>query len=155
MFERPQSGERAILVHLSLPSEHEDLLELKELAKSAGTDPVYVVTGNRKSPDPRYFVGTGKLDEIKNALETHEANLVLFNHHPDVPRVSVAAKVIEPSRDRAIDRDAAGRKRVAPFFLGRTRPRHAQMPFTDAGGVIPVLLEQRANGELLACDDGR
>ncbi|MGR8980357.1 MAG: ribosome rescue GTPase HflX [Gammaproteobacteria bacterium] len=80
MFERPQTGERAVLVHLSLHSGHEDLLELKELAKSAGTDPVYVVTGTRKSPDPKYFVGTGKLDEIKNAIETQEANIVLFNH---------------------------------------------------------------------------
>ncbi|WP_411727309.1 ribosome rescue GTPase HflX [Methyloglobulus sp.] len=80
MFERPDSGERAILVHLTLHAYHEDLLELKELAKSAGTNPVHVVTGSRKSPDAKYFVGTGKLEEIKNAIEAYFADIVLFNH---------------------------------------------------------------------------
>jgi len=80
LFDRPDSGERAILVHLTIRSGQEDLLELKELAKSAGTDPVYVVTGTRKRPDPKYFVGTGKLDELKAAVEEYSADVVLFNH---------------------------------------------------------------------------
>ncbi|MGZ8163599.1 MAG: ribosome rescue GTPase HflX [Methylobacter sp.] len=80
MFDRPDSGERAVLVHLTLYAGQEDLLELKELAKSAGTDPVYVITGNRKSPDPKYFVGKGKLDELKSIIEAYSADIVLFNH---------------------------------------------------------------------------
>ena len=55
-------------------------MELKELAKSAGTDPVFVVTGSRKRPDPKYFVGKGKLEELKAAVEAYEADVVLFNH---------------------------------------------------------------------------
>jgi GTPase len=80
LFDRPDSGERAVLVHLALHSNQEDLLELKELAKSAGTLPVEVITGSRKSPDAKYFVGTGKLDEIKVAVQLHSADIVLFNH---------------------------------------------------------------------------
>ncbi len=80
MFDRPESGERAVLVHLTIHSGQEDLLELKELAKSAGTDPVYVVTGSRKKPDPKYFVGKGKLEELKDIIQTYEADIVLFNH---------------------------------------------------------------------------
>ncbi len=80
MFDRPESGERAVLVHLTFRSGQEDLLELKELAKSAGTDPVYVVTGSRKKPDPKYFVGKGKLEELKGIIEAYEADIVLFNH---------------------------------------------------------------------------
>ncbi len=80
LFDRPESGERAVLVHLALRSMDEDLLELKELAKSAGTDPVYVVTGTRKKPDPKYFVGKGKLEELKGIIETYAADIVLFNH---------------------------------------------------------------------------
>jgi len=80
LFDRPDSGERAVLVHLTFRSGQEDLLELKELAKSAGTDPVYVVTGSRKRPDPKYFVGKGKLDELKAAVEANSADVVLFNH---------------------------------------------------------------------------
>ena len=80
MFDRPESGERAILVHLSLQVNQEDLYELKELAKSAGAEPVHVVTGSRHRPDPKYFVGTGKLEEIKSEIARHEADIVLVNH---------------------------------------------------------------------------
>lgn len=81
MFDRPgSSGERAVLVHLTFHHDQEDLLELKELAKSAGTEPVHVVTGSRKAPDSKYFVGTGKLEELKAAVLAHSADVVLFNH---------------------------------------------------------------------------
>jgi GTPase len=56
-------------------------LNLKELAKSAGAEPVFVLTGNRRSPDPKYFIGTGKLEELKTAVVAeYEADCVLFNH---------------------------------------------------------------------------
>jgi GTPase len=92
LFERPDSGERAILVHLTLHALREDLLELKELAKSAGTNPVHVVTGSRKSPDAKYFVGTGKLDEIKSEVEAYSADIVLFNH------------ALSPSQERNLEK---------------------------------------------------
>lgn len=80
MFDRPESGERAVLVHLTLRAGQEDLYELKELAKSAGAEPVHVVTGNRQKPDPKYFVGKGKLEEVKAQIAFHQADIVLFNH---------------------------------------------------------------------------
>lgn len=80
MFERPDAGERAILVHLNLQVGQEDLDELKELTKSAGAQPIHVVTGSRHRPDPKYFVGTGKVDEIKTAIEAHLADIVIVNH---------------------------------------------------------------------------
>ena len=80
MFDRPDTGERAILVHMAFHCEQEDLAELTELAKSAGTVPVYTLTGSRKSPDSKYFIGTGKLEELKNSVSTYAANIALFNH---------------------------------------------------------------------------
>lgn len=80
MFERPASGENAILVHLSLQDSHEDLEELFELAKSAGAQPVHVIKGSRNRPDPKYFVGKGKLDEIKLKISEYDADIVLVNH---------------------------------------------------------------------------
>lgn len=80
MFDRPETGERAILVHLTLRAGQEDLYELKELAKSAGAEPVHTVTGVRQKPDPKFFVGTGKLDEIKAEIAVHQADIVLVNH---------------------------------------------------------------------------
>ncbi|MFZ2726398.1 MAG: ribosome rescue GTPase HflX [Methylococcaceae bacterium] len=81
VVERPSAGERAVLVHLSsFHLEKEDLFELQELAKSAGTEPVYTLTGSRQKPDPKYFIGTGKLDELKAIVEEYSADVVLFNH---------------------------------------------------------------------------
>ncbi|MFT7299953.1 MAG: GTP-binding protein HflX [Porticoccus sp.] len=81
-FERPDSGELAVLVHLNLASEHEpeDPRELEELVLSAGGDPVSLVTGQRKSPHPKYFVGTGKVDELCQVVKENAAGLVIFNH---------------------------------------------------------------------------
>ena len=80
MFERPNAGERAVLVHLNCHYQQEDLLELKELAKSAGTLPIEVLTASRQSPDPKYFIGMGKLEELKAVVEAESADVVLFNH---------------------------------------------------------------------------
>lgn len=82
MFERPEGGERAILVHLSLQSEQhrEASSEFIELATSAGSLPLLTITGSRHVPHPRFFVGTGKADEIKQAVIDYEADLILFNH---------------------------------------------------------------------------
>lgn len=64
MFERPKSGERAVLVHVGQYEDAESLAELQQLAITAGADPVAVITGKRPSPDPRYYIGKGKLDEL-------------------------------------------------------------------------------------------
>ena len=80
MFDRPKTGEQAVLVHMALFKENNDLNELKELVLSAGAQPLAVVSGRRNRPEPKYFIGTGKLEELKNTIRQHEANVVIFNH---------------------------------------------------------------------------
>ena len=53
--------------------------ELALLAQSAGDDPVARITAKRKAPDAALFVGSGKADEIKAAVQTHEARGVIFD----------------------------------------------------------------------------
>ena len=81
-FDRPESGEVSILVHISIESEsvREDPTEFEELALSAGAMPVAYITGSRKKPAPDYLIGSGKLQEIEAAVQAHKAELVLFNH---------------------------------------------------------------------------
>ena len=69
-FERPDSGEVAILVHIAIDSGsvREDPNEFEELASSAGALSVDVIRGSRKQPSPTYFVGAGKLEEIADAV---------------------------------------------------------------------------------------
>jgi|TARA_B110000879_G_scaffold212091_1_gene306901 GTP-binding protein HflX len=92
-FERPDFGERAVLVHLKLNSESEpeDPREFEELVISAGGDPVEFLTGSRTSPHAKFFVGTGKLDEINSAVQSSQAELVIFNHN------------LSPSQERNIE----------------------------------------------------
>lgn len=82
MFERPASGEKAVLVQLDLNQGElqERLGELKLLVESAGATVEAVVTGRRASPDPATFAGRGKVEEIASTLAAHGADLVVFNH---------------------------------------------------------------------------
>ncbi len=82
MFERPRGGERAILVHLALDGveDDRDFAEFQELAASAGAETFALITGRRSAPDPRLFVGSGKAEEIREAVERGGAELVLFDH---------------------------------------------------------------------------
>ena len=82
MFERPGMGERAILVHMDLQDEaqREFLSEFEELATSSGAKVVDIITSRRHTPDAKYFIGRGKVDEIAKQIESKEAELVLFNH---------------------------------------------------------------------------
>ena len=81
-LDRPDSGEKAVLVHLIINSEEErdDPKEFEELALSAGTCPVAKISGTRRQPAANYFIGSGKLEELVNCVRTTKAKLVLFNH---------------------------------------------------------------------------
>jgi len=54
--------------------------ELFLLAKSAGAEPAVTITGRRASPDAALFVGTGKAQEIADAVADLQLELVIFNH---------------------------------------------------------------------------
>lgn len=93
-FDRPESGELSVLVHLNLNSEREpeDPREFEELVISAGGDPIAFVTGKRDVPTAKFFVGVGKLEEIKREVDSSGAGLVIFNHN------------LTPSQERNIER---------------------------------------------------
>ena len=94
MFERPRSGERAVLVRLGLGAQvdPEDLQEFKQLALSAGAQPVATVTGRRDSPDPRFFMGSGKADEVRTVAEDNAADVILVDH------------ALSPSQERNLEK---------------------------------------------------
>lgn len=81
-FDRHEGGEKAILVHLTLThmTDPDDLEEFELLVDSAGATKYALVTGSRPKPDAKYFVGTGKAEEIANLVAEHAADIVIFNH---------------------------------------------------------------------------
>jgi GTP-binding protein HflX len=81
LFERPQSGEKAILLHASPggtpdPNERE---EFAELAVSAGAIIVDEIVSSRRRPDSRFFIGKGKLEDVQRSVEEHHADLIIFS----------------------------------------------------------------------------
>jgi GTPase len=82
LFDRYEAGEQAVLVHIyfSQDKDTEDLSEFESLVSSAGVDALQVVTGSRKAPHPKYFVGEGKAEEIADAVKASGASVVLFDH---------------------------------------------------------------------------
>ncbi|MGH8603759.1 MAG: GTPase HflX, partial [Gammaproteobacteria bacterium] len=76
------SPERAIIAHVDHRGAEadQDLQEFCDLVCSAGALVVSTVTGSRNIPDPRSFIGTGKLEELSQAVRCSGVELVLFNH---------------------------------------------------------------------------
>ncbi|MGC1728212.1 MAG: ribosome rescue GTPase HflX, partial [Steroidobacteraceae bacterium] len=116
MFERPRSGERAVLVRLGLgaPVDPEDLQEFTQLALSAGAHPVATVLGRRERPDSRYFVGSGKAAELRTAALAHDADVVLIDHALTPSQERNLEKLIER---RVLDRNGL----ILDIFAQRAR----------------------------------
>ena len=95
MFERPQSGERAVLVHASPNglTDESEREEFAELAVSAGAVVAAELFASRKRPDPRYFIGKGKLDELRTLIEQNDAELV------------ISCASLRPSQERNLERE--------------------------------------------------
>jgi GTPase len=94
VLDRPEGGERAILVQLALPGidAEKALVEFVELALSAEADVLDCVLGTRATPDAKYFLGKGKAEEISDLVKTLDAELVLINHE------------LSPSQERNLER---------------------------------------------------
>jgi GTP-binding protein HflX len=57
----------------------EELAEIRELARTAGVDPVATLVQPRVRPDPTTYVGKGKLDELKRAFGEMDAESLLVD----------------------------------------------------------------------------
>jgi len=88
--------------------------------------PVALITGSRHAPDAKFYVGTGKLDEVIESVATHEADLIIFNH------------AITPSQERNLEK--ALQKRVIDrtglilnIFAQRARTHEGKLQVELAG----------------------
>ena len=104
MFERPDSGHRALLVHIDVRQGagnagdlEADRAEFVELARSAGLDVLELVTASRQRATARHFIGTGKIEELKASLafaaQEEPVDVVLFGQR------------LTPSQERNLERE--------------------------------------------------
>jgi GTP-binding protein HflX len=122
MFERPRAGERAVLVRLGIgaPADPEDIEEFGALARSAGAIPVASIGGRRDRPDPRFFVGSGKAEEIRAIAREHDAEVVLFDHPLSPSQERNLEKLIER---RVLDRSGL----ILDIFAQRARSHEGKL----------------------------
>src|SRR3984885_4109748 len=94
LFERPRDGERALLVGVGIgqPVDPHDTAEFEALAASAGAVPVALITASRPRPDPKYFVGLGKAEEIRDRAQDAKAEVVLVD------------QTLTPSQERNLEK---------------------------------------------------
>lgn len=69
----------------------DQIQEFNDLATSAGAQVYDLVTGTRARPDPKFYAGTGKIDEIAEIVSSQDIQLVLFNQR------------LSPSQERNIE----------------------------------------------------
>jgi len=130
LFDRHSGGESAILVHIDFDQEsnQEDLQEFVELVRSAGLKVMDIVTAKRHSPDPKFFIGKGKIEEIQSVKEATEANVIIFNHN------------LSPTQERNIEKVAKCR---VIDRIGLILDIFAQRAFTFEGKLQVELAQLR------------
>lgn len=115
--------EKAILVGVNLRNDEHfgySMEELQNLAEALHVEVVGIVTQNLERVTPSHYVGTGKIEEIKNFYEEAQANLVIFNDE------------LSPSQIRNLERDLATKvidrtMLILDIFGRRAKTREAQM----------------------------
>ncbi len=93
MFERPRSGERALLLHVDAGAGREGLAEFVQLAESAGAEVLDALAVTRQRLDPRLLVGQGKVAELAARVAAEGVEVLLVNH------------LLSPSQERNLERE--------------------------------------------------
>ncbi len=125
MIEIPRkTTERAILVALntneiSKEIVNEHLSELEELAHTAGAETILKITQDKFNPDPAYYIGKGKAEELANLAEINEVNLIIFDDDLSPVQIRNLEKLLDR---KIIDRSAL----ILDIFASRAKTKEAK-----------------------------
>ena len=119
-----KSIEKAVLIGLILQNQDEELVkeyldELAFLTETAGAKPVKRFTQKLDKPDPKTFIGSGKIQQIKEFVEENEANLAIFDDELTPSQLRNIEKILEC---KILDRSGL----ILDIFAGRARTAHAR-----------------------------
>ncbi|MFV5615432.1 GTPase HflX, partial [Acinetobacter baumannii] len=119
--DRHQGGERTILVSVSVQLLDDlDAEEFALLAQSAGADILEHIKVQRNKPDPKFFIGSGKVDEIAEQVQDLEASLVIFDHALTPAQERNLEKIL---KCRVIDRTGL----ILDIFAQRARTHEGKL----------------------------
>jgi GTP-binding protein HflX len=133
-----EQTDRAITV--SLLADHYDLEELTRLCESAGVEVLGSVVQRKDRPDPKYFIGHGKVLELRDLLQTHEGTTVIFNHELSGGQVRNLEAVLDA---KIIDRTQL----ILDIFAQRalTKEGKLQVELAQLSYLLPRLSGQGKN----------
>ena len=122
MFERPDLGQRAILVHIEFSNAkgNQDLNEFKDLVRSTGAEIATIVKVQRSIPDAKLLIGSGKVNEIHNLAYSLDADIVIFNYSLSPSQERNLEKICEK---RVLDRTGL----ILDIFAQRARSYEGQL----------------------------
>jgi len=125
MIETAEQTDRAVLVGVVLPLQSEDevkeyLDELAFLTETAGALPVKTFIQKLNGPDPRTFVGSGKVKEIESYIINNGINLVIFDEELSPSQLRNIEKIL---KCRVLDRTNL----ILDIFARRARTAHAKV----------------------------
>ena len=122
-----EKKERAVLVGLdafSLSREEnatqESMDELAALLETAGGQTAAVVMQSKDSPDPRTFIGEGKVAEVKELVHAMDADMVIFDNSLSPSQQRVLSEELNVS---VLDRSAL----ILDIFAQRARTREGRL----------------------------
>ena len=138
----PNSPSRAILIGVKLRNNlmheaEESLQELQQLAETAGIEVVYETIQSRNAPNPTYFIGEGKVEELKPLVEELDADAIIFDEELspaqnrnlekalDVATIDRTGLILQVFAQRALTKEA--RLQVALAQLEYALPRLTRM----------------------------
>lgn len=98
----------------------EDKEEFINLIKAADVEIAELVVTIRQSPDPKYFIGKGKIEELQDHVQQHQASLVIFNH--DLSPIQ-ERNLEQALHCRVLDRSGL----ILDIFAQRARSREGQL----------------------------
>jgi GTP-binding protein HflX len=117
-FERPDAGTQTLLVHIE--AQDATVEELRELAVSAGLNAVSEVTAKKRNPDPKTYIGSGKLEEIRLIADEVGAELILFDQE--------LSPTQERNLEEAFERRVLGRTGlILNIFAQRARTHEGKL----------------------------
>lgn len=119
--------ERAALAGLSAASmdEHErsteiSMEELRALVETAGGETVAMIIQNRPSPDPRSFIGDGKVQEMKELIAINDCDLAVFDNELSPSQMRVLSEELGV---KVLDRSGL----ILDIFAQRAQTREGQL----------------------------
>lgn len=122
-----RAPEKAILVGLYSEalgaderSDEVSLAELEALLETAGGVALGVTLQNRPTPDPGSFIGSGKVKEVKEAVEANNCDLVVFDNELSPSQMRVLAEEIGV---KVLDRSGL----ILDIFAGRAKTREGRL----------------------------